>query len=160
MSVEKPDFILYAQHGWADNNRAILDLAQKLATPKTLAIAPSLGYYRTWLRIQPLIEAVEKFTTLEETLEPMQTDEIIQRLQSLLGMRDAHQRDFHRAKAIITLKDGSTIRLWWNPVGVEHVFIASPQGEFLYGGFVGWIHAEALRRTLREIKQEYASTAR
>jgi Serine aminopeptidase, S33 len=303
MSVEKPDFILYAQHGWADNNRAILDLAQRLATPKTLAIAPSLGYYRTWLRIQPLIEAVEKFTTvttakypnipmriighsmggliwlevlnrhpewrslvhslvliasplggaslariidpfglgigisrdlgknrraiaeqiaasiptlviagdvdgggdgtvtlgstkvrhahfirlpglshpslrnhprteaairqfwqcpatLEETLEPMQTDEIIQRLQSLPGMRDAHQRDFHRAKAIITLKDGSTIRLWWNPVGVEHVFIASSQGEFLYGGFVGWIHAEALRRTLREIKQEYASTAR
>lgn len=30
MSVENPDFILFAQHGWADNYRAIADLVKRL----------------------------------------------------------------------------------------------------------------------------------
>lgn len=72
-------------------------------------------------------------------------------------MIDAHQQDFHKATTAIVLKDSSSIRLWWNLVGVEHVFLASPQGDFLYGGFVGWIHVKALQQTLKEIKQEYAA---
>lgn len=55
-----PDFILYAQHGWADTHRAIAQLANSLATSNTLAIAPDLGYWKTWLRIDPLIERVEQ----------------------------------------------------------------------------------------------------
>jgi pimeloyl-ACP methyl ester carboxylesterase len=54
------DFILYAQHGWADTCQTILTLAQALANPKTLIIAPDLGYIKTWIRIEPLIEKVEK----------------------------------------------------------------------------------------------------
>jgi pimeloyl-ACP methyl ester carboxylesterase len=300
MPVENPDFVLYAQHGWADTNRAIATLAKRLATPKTLAIAPNLGYHRTWLRIKPLIRAVEKIAiattatypdtpmriighsmggliwleilnrhpewrsrvhslvliasplggaslariidpfnlgigisrdlgknrramaekiaasiptlviagdldggddgtiavgstkvrnahficlpglshpvlrnhprveaairefwidpkTLEETMEITLIDEVIQRLESVPGMVDAHQRDFRRAKNVMKLKDGSTIRLWKNPVGVDHVFVASPDGQYLYGGFVGWIHAEALHQTLREIGQKYSA---
>jgi pimeloyl-ACP methyl ester carboxylesterase len=300
MSVENPDFILFAQHGWADNRRAIADLVKRLATSETIVIAPSLGYFKTWLRIESLIETVEEYATvtldkypntpmriighsmggliwleilnlhpewhervhslvliasplggaslgrifdpfnigigisrdlgknrraiaeqiaasilalviagnvdgggdgtiaigstkvrqahficlsglshpvlrnhprtevaigefwsdpqtLEETSELTIVDEVIQRLQSVPGMIDAHQRDFHRAKAIMTLKDGSSIRLWWNLVGVEHIFVASPQGEFIYGGFVGWIHVKAIQRTLKEIKQIYAA---
>lgn len=61
MSVQNSDFILCAQHGWADNHRAIADLVKRLVTPETIAIAPSLGYFKTWLRIEPLIETVEKY---------------------------------------------------------------------------------------------------
>lgn len=57
--MDRPDFILYAQHGWADTNYQIAKLANALATPQTKVIAPDLGYLKTWLRIDPLIEQVE-----------------------------------------------------------------------------------------------------
>ncbi|MCU0537324.1 MAG: lysophospholipase [Hydrococcus sp. Prado102] len=59
-SSVSPDFILFAQHGWADTNRAIAQLANKLATPNTLVISPDLGYFQTWLRIEPLVRQVER----------------------------------------------------------------------------------------------------
>ncbi|MDX2239175.1 MAG: alpha/beta hydrolase [Leptolyngbyaceae cyanobacterium bins.302] len=59
MSMHAPDFILYAQHGWADEHQAIAALAASLATPETLVITPNLGYLKTWIRIEPLIQAVE-----------------------------------------------------------------------------------------------------
>ncbi len=59
MSVNNPDLILYAQHGWADDHKTIATLAAQLATPKTLVLTPNLGYLKTWLRIEPLIQAVE-----------------------------------------------------------------------------------------------------
>jgi pimeloyl-ACP methyl ester carboxylesterase len=55
-----PDFILFAQHGWADTNHAIAQLANQLATPNTLVISPDLGYFQTWLRIEPLVQQVER----------------------------------------------------------------------------------------------------
>jgi len=54
-----PDFLLYAQHGWADNNRGITKLAQTLTTPETLIIAPNLGWLNTWIKMEPLIKKVE-----------------------------------------------------------------------------------------------------
>lgn len=57
---DRPDFILFAQHGWADTNRKIGELAKTLATSNTLTITPNLGYFKTWLRIEPLIALVEK----------------------------------------------------------------------------------------------------
>lgn len=55
-----PDFILYAQHGWADNSEGIARLAQDLkSTPQTLIITPNLGWINTWLKMQPLIKKVE-----------------------------------------------------------------------------------------------------
>jgi len=54
------DFILFAQHGWADTNHAIAQLASWLATSETLVISPNLGFFQTWLWIDPLIEFVAK----------------------------------------------------------------------------------------------------
>lgn len=59
MQPNSPDFILFAQHGWADDNRAMLALAKNLAPENTVIVAPCLNYAQTWLRIAPLIEAVE-----------------------------------------------------------------------------------------------------
>jgi hypothetical protein len=293
-----PDFILFAQHGWADDSRAIASLSRTVATPNTLIVAPDLGYVATWLRIQPLIHKVEQTAidiiarypttpiriighsmggliwlellnrhpewwplveslvlvaspiggadlgriidplgfglgiardlgmnrrqlaqtiaqviptliiagdldggsdgtitvgstkfhhaefvclpklhhavlknhpTVAETirnfwLNPTKTVSsiesdlttlLIQRLQLVTGMTDAHLRDFYRAKVLMTFKDGINILTWKHPLQIEHVFIANPQRECLYGGFVGLIHANGLRQTLEEIKKEY-----
>lgn len=58
--VNQPNLILFAQHGWADDNKQISKLAQTLAPANTQIIAPDLGWFNTWLKIEPLIEQVEK----------------------------------------------------------------------------------------------------
>ncbi|HEY9703042.1 MAG TPA: alpha/beta hydrolase [Allocoleopsis sp.] len=58
MSITSPDFILYAQHGWANNNRQILQMCQGLASENTLIIAPNLGWLNTWISINPLVNKV------------------------------------------------------------------------------------------------------
>jgi pimeloyl-ACP methyl ester carboxylesterase len=52
--------LLFAQHGWADTNRAMLRFGQTVAPPDTLMVAPRLGYVQTWLRMEPLIASVER----------------------------------------------------------------------------------------------------
>ncbi len=288
--ADSPDFILYAQHGWADTSRAIAKLAKALATPKTRIITPNLGFLKTWLWIEPLIRQVEQSAaqtirsypntpikiighsmggliwlevlnrhpeywsnidslilvaspvggadlariidplgigigiardlginrrqiaegiareiptlaiagdidngsdgtiTVEATKfphsqfaclpgishpalknhpslieiirdfwanpvrgvspEPDLVSILIDRLRSVPGMTDAHRRDFHRSKAYITFNNGIAIRTWRSPLQIDHVFVANPEGEFLYGGFVGWLHAQALWKVL------------
>lgn len=58
--IDAPDFILFAQHGWADNSQAIASLARAVATPNTHIITPDLGWIKTWIWIEPLIQQVEK----------------------------------------------------------------------------------------------------
>lgn len=294
--TEAPDFILYAQHGWADDHKAIATLAKTLATPKTRVITPNLGWFKTWLRMEPLVEQVESIAIktiasypnipiriiahsmggliwleilnrhpewwskvdslvliaspvggahIARLLDPLgigvgiardlgrnrrqmahsiaqfiptlvitgDTDggsdgtiniettkfnytqlvvlpnlahatlknhpkvvetirdfcanpvitppkadltvTLIQRLRSVTGMTDAHQRDFCQAKTYLTFSNGVTLRRWNNPLQIEHVFVSNTQGECLYGGFVGWMHAKALHQVLDEIKQQY-----
>ena len=59
-AIKTPEFILFAQHGWADTDKAIAKLAQALTTPKSLIVTPNLGFLKTWLRIDALIDSVEK----------------------------------------------------------------------------------------------------
>jgi pimeloyl-ACP methyl ester carboxylesterase len=291
-----PDRILFAQHGWADTNRAIAQFAKALATPKTLVIAPNLGYLKTWLWIEPLIEQVarvaietvasypdapirivghsmggliwlevldrypqlrskieslvlvaspiggadlaraidplgigigiardlginrraiaQRIATEIPTLviagdidngsdgtiaiettkfdpvkficlkgishaalknhlplvdiirdfwanplvnvspEPDFSNLLIQRLQSLPGMTDAHPRDFWRSKTYITFNNGITIRTWTNLLQVQHIYVADREDNCLYSGFVGWLHDGALSEILAEIQKE------
>jgi pimeloyl-ACP methyl ester carboxylesterase len=52
--------LLFAQHGWADTNHAMQRFGETVAAPGSLVIAPNLGYIRSWLRIEPLIEIAER----------------------------------------------------------------------------------------------------
>ncbi len=303
MPIDKPDFILYAQHGWADTGSAIASLANRLATPKTLVVAPSLGFINTWLQIDPLIAAVEaiaietnsrypdvpiriighsmggliwlevlnrhpewwsrveslvlvaspvggadlarlldplslgvgiardlgknrrkiaeaialaiptlviagdfdngsdgtipigstKFRnaqfvllpglshaimrhhsdvatviqdfwasekTLSDISEPELTDLLIQRLQLVSGITDAHHRDFSKAQVCFTLENGISICTWKNLLGIDHVFVSCPDGKCLYSGYVGWLHSEDLRQALQEIEREFIKKGR
>ena len=296
MPTREPEFILYAQHGWADNHQEIAALAKSVATEGTVIIAPTLGYAQTWLRIETLVQTVEKVAIenlarypgvpiriighsmggliwlevlnrhpewwssidslvlvaspvggadLARVFDPLSLgigiakdlganrraiaekiaatiptlviagdvdggsdgtitvgtarfrfaqlvylpglshealrnhpsvaaaisrfweqreslpaldpdiDRLIQQLQAVPGMTDAHQRDFYKATVFLECKNGVTIRLWKNPLGVDHVFVVCPKGQCLYEGFVGWLHAKDLRRVLEELKQDY-----
>lgn len=289
-----PEFILFAQHGWADDNRAMLSLVRRLTVDTALVVAPNLGFIQTWIKISPLIRVVENIAIAEmahypdtpiriighsmggliwlEVLNrhpdwwpkvhslvligspvggadlgrivdplglgigiakdlgknrkpiaehiaavvptlviagdwdrgsdgivpvsctrfpnaqfvcfqglshpalrdnalvvsiirdfwadftigcPIAFDEIIQRLHAVPGITDGHERDFERAPVWMHLSNGGSIRTWKNPLGVEHVFVASPEGQCLYAGFVGWMHTQDLRQALEEIKRAY-----
>ncbi|HEY9666382.1 MAG TPA: hypothetical protein V6C91_06230, partial [Coleofasciculaceae cyanobacterium] len=52
------------------------------------------------------------------------TKEAIAILESVPGMTRAHHRDFKSSNPIIRLRDGTAVRTWKNPVGVDHVFLA------------------------------------
>lgn len=291
-----PDYFLFMQHGWADDNRAMLTLAKSLADDTAQVVAPNLGYVQTWIRMAPLIQLVETtaaayihtypevplrivghsmggliwlevlhrhpewwsrvhslalvaspvggadlgrlidplglglgvaadlginrkgmaatiaaaiptlsiagdldhgsdgtvtiectkfsnahFVCLPELShaamrnhplvaekirefwfdtnlgEEILYDEVIQRLHAVPGMTDAHWRDFKQAEVTIQLENGGTIRTWKNLLGIDHVFVACPEGRCLYAGFVGWLHAQDLYQALGEIKQRYAA---
>ena len=55
-----PDFLFFAQHGWADNHKNLSKLAHKLIDENALLIAPSLGILKTFIRIAPLVKDLEK----------------------------------------------------------------------------------------------------
>lgn len=59
MTASPPERLLFVQHGWADTNGAMARLAQRVAPPNTQIIAPNLGWWRTWLRLAPLVRDVE-----------------------------------------------------------------------------------------------------
>lgn len=67
---EATSYLLFVQHGWADTNRDMLQLAQSLATPTTQAVVPCLNYVMTWLRIAPLIDQVDALATAARQRHP------------------------------------------------------------------------------------------
>ena len=66
----QPDYILYAQHGWADIGRGIGKLAKQIATPNARVVVPNLGFINTWIRIAPLIDRVEAIALQTQALYP------------------------------------------------------------------------------------------
>lgn len=61
--MPQPDYILYAQHGWADTHWDIAALAESVASSAAHRVTPNLGFINTWLRIDPLIDAVDTIAT-------------------------------------------------------------------------------------------------
>ncbi|MFN5836591.1 alpha/beta hydrolase [Pseudanabaena mucicola] len=61
---KKQNFILFAQHGWADTYHDIYYLAQALVNEVSSTnipiYTPDLGWINTWLTIAPLIDKVER----------------------------------------------------------------------------------------------------
>lgn len=82
------------------------------------------------------------------------SQQAIARLQAVTGITVANFCDFDKSKPFARLQDGGVLKLWTNPVGVEHVFLADYNNQVIYGGFVGWIHAQGLQQAIAEIKRE------
>lgn len=83
------------------------------------------------------------------------TKQVIAILQSVPGITPAHHRDFKSANPIMRLRDGTAVRTWKNPVGVDHVFLADGNDRMIYGGYVGWIHSEGLNAAIARIRRDF-----
>ncbi|GIW06086.1 MAG: hypothetical protein KatS3mg060_0891 [Dehalococcoidia bacterium] len=53
-------YLLFVQHGWADRASSLRTLARGLATPRTRVITPNLGFLQTWIRMDTLVDRVER----------------------------------------------------------------------------------------------------
>jgi len=100
-----------------------------------------------------VVQAIQRFWS--GATAPDISAAIIKTLRAIPGITDAHQRDFQRAKVFATFRDGTTMRIWKNPLKVEHVFVADCHGRCLFGGYVGWIHSPGLHETLEAIKKQF-----
>ena len=83
------------------------------------------------------------------------TQEVIAILESVPGMTIAHHRDFKSSNPIIRLSDGTSVRTWKNPLGVDHVFLADCNDKMVYGGYVGWIDSEGLNEAIARIRRDF-----
>ncbi|MDZ8186115.1 MAG: hypothetical protein RMX96_14835 [Nostoc sp. ChiSLP02] len=83
------------------------------------------------------------------------TKEVMDILENVPGMTHADQRDFKRSNLIMRLRDGTVVRTWKNPVGVDHVFLGDRTDKMIYGGYVGWIHSEGLKQALTRIRRDF-----
>jgi len=294
-SSAPPDHLLFVQHGWADTNRDMLQLAQALATPTTQAVVPCLNYVMTWLRIAPLINRVDALATaarqrhphcplrivghsmggliwLEvltrhpdwwpqvdslvligspvggselarkldplgigfgiaadlgqsrrslglalaqavptlviagdigdgsdgtvpvtatpitgagfvclagvrhaalkrhpavvnhiqrfwrgERPEPLPGYPLVAALQAIPGMTDNRPTHLAQAQPVFTLADGTQLRRWRSPLGIDHLYVVAGGGTCLYAGYVGWAHQQALVRALAKLQTDLAS---
>ncbi|MBD2152898.1 lysophospholipase [Pseudanabaena sp. FACHB-1277] len=59
-SVNQTKFIIFSQHGLSDTNSEMLSLALKVAPPNSHIVAPNLGIVKTYFKIEPLVDKVEK----------------------------------------------------------------------------------------------------
>lgn len=94
-------------------------------------------------------------TVVESSLTE-ETQEVIAILEKVPGMTTAHHRDFKSSQPIFRLRDGTVIKTWKNPLGVDHVFLADRDDRMIYGGYVGWIHSMGFQQAIDQIKREFA----
>lgn len=80
--------------------------------------------------------------------------EAIQILNSVPGILYADAKDIKSSRPIFTLRDETVVRIWKNPFGIDHVFLADSQGNILYGGYVYWIHADGLNQAIARIRTD------
>jgi hypothetical protein len=105
------------------------------------------------MRYHPaVVERIQHFWRGESLSDPVSLHPVIEKIRAIPGMTDAHLRGFDQADTFLTLEDGISIRVWRIPLGIDHVFVASPNGRCLYCGYVGWIHTEDLWKTLHELQ--------
>lgn len=69
-------------------------------------------------------------------------------LDAVPGMTKADKEDFPKAKLYIKFKNGPGVYTWKNWVGVDHVFITNSSRQCIYGGYVGWVHAEGFEQAM------------
>ncbi|MEO1294907.1 MAG: alpha/beta hydrolase [Cyanobacteria bacterium J06636_16] len=86
----------------------------------------------------------EPLSESEDTL----ISQLISHFRSVLGITDADERDFPKAKIIFSFANGTSIRTWQNLLGVNHIFIANEYGKCEYAAFVGWIHSKELKQAI------------
>ncbi|WP_088892208.1 alpha/beta fold hydrolase [Leptolyngbya ohadii] len=114
------------------------------------------GVSHAGLRNHPEVaEAIRDFWVDTSIGETIVDDEIVRRLRVTPGITDGNWSNFPKASIVMNLANGSTIRLYEDLFGIDHVFVACPEGSCVYAGFVGWFHIQDLLEALEDIRQAY-----
>ncbi len=93
MTSSNPERLLFVQHGWADTNGAMARLARRVAPSNTKIIAPNLGWWRTWLRLEPLVQDVEALADQTVTQHPQTPIRIVgHSMGGLIWLEVLHRR--------------------------------------------------------------------
>jgi pimeloyl-ACP methyl ester carboxylesterase len=114
------------------------------------------------LRIHPaVVAAIRAFwEDLKAPLpmaERLELSEIlVERVQMIPGMTDAHGRHFSQSKPYLVFQNGAGIHVWVGIWGIPYVFVRDEQGQCAYGGFVGWLHLWELYQGMESIKTEFS----
>ncbi len=144
----------------ADENQVM-----RLKSLRILGILACLGFLASqgnWVGLLCclLIIALMRLTApigVEQLLSPP-TLTASQKAMTILdvvpGMTAASKRDFSKSLSLMTLKDGTIVKTYKNPVGVDHIFLADSEENIIYGGFVGWIHCKGLQNAITKIRRE------
>ena len=126
----------------------------------TKMLNPLNAFYETLRLSEKIFDAVKEWNTeaqIASSFSPT-AEQVIQILFKVPGMNIAHSRDFNRAQPIFTLKaDGTLVKIYINPVGVKHIFLADSNNKMIFGGYVGWIHTEELDKAIDKIKDNYSN---
>lgn len=110
------------------------------------------GLSHPTLRHHPrVVEAIAGFWAAETPAQPLTSCDLIDYLRQIPGMTDAHHRGFDQAQPYLTTADGLSLRIWHHPLAIDHVYVASAQGDCLYAGYVGWRHRQGLHEALARL---------
>jgi hypothetical protein len=82
--------------------------------------------------------------------------ELVSRLRRVSGMTDTSPADIERAARHTIFQNQVVLLTWKNRFGVDFVYVCDGEGVCHYAGYVGWVHAGGLRRTLAAIREEFA----
>ncbi|MCC0177961.1 alpha/beta hydrolase [Waterburya agarophytonicola K14] len=119
-----PQFLLFAQHGWADNGNSIGRLARAVATPKTIVTVPSLGLIKTFISIEPLVRKLEQIATAAIEKYPHTPLKIIGHSMGglmWLEVLDRNPQWWHKVHSLILLGSpvgGSNLARIIDPFGI------------------------------------------
>jgi hypothetical protein len=116
-----------------------------------------LGIPHAALKCHPqIVPIIQKFWANPQIELAANTDlatKIIQQLQSVPGMTDTNYKYLERSRVVIRYADGTSLRIWKNPLGLTHVFLTDPKEKCLYAGYVGWLHGRELSSAIAQIRQ-------
>lgn len=88
------------------------------------------------------------------TISPL-TQEAIEILNNVRGINYASEKDLKSSRPIFTLRDGTVVRTWKNPFGIDHIFLADSNGNIIYGGFVSWFDADNLNEAIELLRSQF-----
>lgn len=123
-TIKNPDFLLFAQHGWADTGNDIGRLATAVANSSTIVTAPSLGFIKTFIRIELLVRQIEQIAVGLITRYPDTPLKIVGHSMGgliWLEVLDRNPQWWHKVHSLILLGSpvgGSNVARIIDPLGI------------------------------------------
>jgi hypothetical protein len=101
-------------------------------------------------------DSIEKWNTEAPVSDHISkvAERVVEILSSVHGMSPTHSRDFIRATPIFTLRDGTVLKIYKNPLNLDHIFVSDDKGKMIFCGFVYWGDSENLHQSIAKIKKE------